>query len=70
MNVNTSRIVSTTVLTLQVKNYHNFLILLSKIAEIYVWNKLQSYKTAPISAQILSAIKFNEQLLNDSLCNG
>ena len=52
------------------KNYQNFLILLSKIAEIHVLNKLKSYKKAPISAQILSAIKSNEQLLNDSQCNG
>ena len=49
--------------------YHNFSILLSKIAEIYVWNKLKSYKTTHISAQILFAIKFNEQLLTDSQCN-
>ena len=33
------------------------LILLSKIAEIHVWNDLKSYKNASISAQILSAIK-------------
>ena len=45
------------------------MILLSKIAEIHVWNKLKSYKKA-ISAQSLSAIKSNEQLLNDSQCNG
>ena len=60
--------VSTTVLTLHVKNYPNFLILLSKIAEIHVWNKLKSYKKAPISAQILSAIKPNEQPLTGSQC--
>ena len=66
MNVNTWRFVSTT----SGKKYHNFLILLSKIAEIHVLNKLKSYKKAPISAQILSAIKSNEQLLNDSQCNG
>ena len=54
---------STTVWTLQAKNYHNFLVLLSKIAEIHVWNKLESYKKAPLSAQILSAIKFNEKLI-------
>ena len=45
------------------------MILLSKIEEIHVWNKLKSYKKAPISAQILSAIKSNEQLLTDSHCN-
>ena len=38
MNVNTQRIVSTTVWTLQAKKYHNFVILVSKIAEIHVWN--------------------------------
>ena len=43
------------------KKYHNFSILLSKIAKI--WNKLKSYKKATISAQILSAIKSNEKLL-------
>ena len=48
---------------------HSFLTLLSKIAENHVWNKLKSYKKAPISAQILSAIKSNEQLLTDSQCN-
>ena len=26
------------------KKYHNFLILVSKIAEIHVWNKLKLYK--------------------------
>ena len=36
----------------------------------FVLNKLKSYKKAPISAQILSAIKSNEQLLNNSQCNG
>ena len=41
-----------------------------KIAEIHVWNKLKSYKRPPISEQILSAIKSNEQLLTDSQCNG
>ena len=56
------------------------MILLSKIAEIHVWNKLKLYKKAqifpisaqifPILAQILSAIKSNEQLLTDSQCNG
>ena len=35
MNVNTQRIVSTTVLTLQAKNYPNVLILLPRIAEIH-----------------------------------
>ena len=70
MNVNTSRIVSTTVLTLQAKNTFNFLILLSKITKIHAWNKIKSYKKAPISAQILSAIKSNEQLSTDSQCNG
>ena len=45
MNVYTKMIVSTTVWTLQVeKRYHNFLILLSKIAKIHVWNKQKSYK--------------------------
>ena len=39
MNVNTQRIASKTVWTLQPKkNHHDFLILLSKIA----WNKLNS----------------------------
>ena len=47
----------------RLKKYPNFLILLSKIAEIHVWNKLKSYKKAPISTQILSAIKSNEQVL-------
>ena len=70
MNVYTSRIVSTTVWTLQVKKINNFVILLSKIAEIHVWNKLKSYEKAPISAQVLSAVKSNEQLLTDSQCNG
>ena len=50
--------------------YHHFLILLSKIAEIYVWNKLKLYKMAPISAQIMFAVKSNEQFLTDSQCNG
>ena len=45
------------------------MILLSKIAEIHVWNKLKLYKGASISAQILSAIKSNEQLLTDSHCS-
>ena len=49
MNVYTYRIASTTVWTLQVKKKcQNFLILLSKIAEIHVLNKLKSYKKAPI----------------------
>ena len=49
MNVYTYRIVSTTAWTLQVlKKKHNFLILLSKIAEIHVLNQLKSYKKAPI----------------------
>ena len=39
---------------------------ISKIAEIHARDKLTSYKKAPISAQILSAIKSNEQLLTDS----
>ena len=46
------------------------MILLSKIAEIHVLKKLKSYKMVPISAQILSAVKSNEQLLTDSQCNG
>ena len=50
-------------------SYHNFWIFLSKIAEIHVWNKLKSYKKAPISTQFLSMIKYNEQLLTDSHCN-
>ena len=62
MNVYTWRIVSTTIWTLQVKKYHSFLILLSKIAEIHVWNKLKLYKMVPFSAQVLSAVKPNEQL--------
>ena len=70
MNVNTSKTVSTTVWTFQAEKYHNFLILLSKIAEIHVWNKLNLYKKCPITAQILSAIKHNEQVLTDSQCNG
>ena len=45
------------------------MILLSEIAEVHVWNKLKSYKKAPISAQILSAIKSNEQLLTDIVMN-
>ena len=52
------------------KKCPNFLILLSKIAEIHAWNKLKLYKLAPISTQILSVIKSNEQLLTDSQCNG
>ena len=55
---------------LSVQLFGHCLILLSKIAEILVWNKLKSYKKALISAQILSAIKSNEQLLNDIQCNG
>ena len=39
------------------KKCHNFLILLSKIAEIHVWNKLKSYKKIPISTQNFSVIK-------------
>ena len=42
------------------------MILLSKIAEIHVWNILKSYKKAPISTQILSAKKSNEQHLTGS----
>ena len=53
----------------RLKKYHKCLILLSKIAEIQVWNKLKLYEEALISAQILSAIKSNEQLLTDSQCN-
>ena len=45
------------------------MILLSKIAVIQVWKKLKLYNEAPISAQILPAIKSNEQLLTDSQCN-
>ena len=52
------------------KKYHNFLILLSKIAEIHALNKLKLYKKAPISAQLLSAVKSKEPLLTDSQCNG
>ena len=48
----------------------NFLMLLSKIAEIHAWNKLKSYKLAPVSTQIFSVIKSYEQLLTDSQCNG
>ena len=70
MNVNTWRIVSTIVWTLQVKNHHNVLMLLSKIAEIHVWNKLKLYTMVPISTQIFPMIKSDEQLLNDSQCNG
>ena len=70
MNVNTQRIVSTTVWSFQAKKYHNFSILLSKIAEIHVWNKLKWNKKAATSAQILSAMKSNEQVLTDSQCNG
>ena len=66
MNVYTKRIVFTNVWKLQIKNYQNFLILLSKIAEIHVWNKLKLCKKGPISEQILSAVHFNEQLLTDS----
>ena len=51
------------------KNYHNFLILLSKIAEIHVLSKLKLYKKTLISAQSLSAVKSNEQLLTDSQCH-
>ena len=43
---------------------------MSKITEIHVLNKLKSNRKAPISEQILSAIKSNEQLLTDSQCNG
>ena len=46
------------------------MILLLKIAEIYVWNKLKLYQKAPISAQILSAIKSNKLLVTDYQCNG
>ena len=59
MNVYTWRIIYNCLDTSGLKKYHNFLMLLSKIAEIYVWSKLKSYKKAPISAQILSAIKSN-----------
>ena len=45
------------------------MILLSKIAEIHVWNKLKLYKMVLISGQDLSAIKSNEQLLTDSHCS-
>ena len=45
------RIVSTAVLTLPAENDPNFLILLSKVAKIHVWNKLKLYKRAPISTQ-------------------
>ena len=37
---------------------------------IPTWNNLKSYKLAPISTQIFSAIKSNEQLLTDSQYNG
>ena len=55
--------VSTTVLTLHAKNTL-FFIILSKIAEIHVWNKLNLYKLAPLPTQIFSVIKsnFNFQL--------
>ena len=35
-----------------------------------MYNKLKLFKKAPILAQILSAIKSNEQVLTDSQCNG
>ena len=70
MNVYTWRIVSTTVLTLQAKKYSNFLILLSKIAEIHALKKLKFYKLAPISTQIFFMVRSNEQLLNDNQSNG
>ena len=41
---------------------------ISKKAEIHARDKLTSYKKAPISVQILSAIKSNEQLLTDTQC--
>ena len=70
MNVYTYRVASTTVWTLQVKK-------IPKLFDIIVQNSRNSrfkqakiVKKAPISAQILSAIKSNEQLLNDSQCNG
>ena len=68
MNINTQRIVITAVLTLPAKKTLFFSILLAKIAEIHAWKKLKSYKRAPISTQISSAIKSNEQLLIGSQC--
>ena len=46
------------------------MILLSKIAEFHAWIKLKLYKKAPISTQVFSVMKPNEQLLTDSQCNG
>ena len=45
------------------KNYHNFLIFTFETSK----NRI---KKSPISAQILSAIKSNDQLSTDSQCNG
>ena len=52
------------------KKCHIFLIILFKISEIHVWDKLKSYRKAPVLEQVLSAIKSNENLLTDSQCNG
>ena len=46
--------------------FGHFLIFLSKITEIHVWNKLKSYKKAPISTQIFAAMNSNEQILTGS----
>ena len=70
MNENTKRIVSTTILTVQAKNYPIFSILLSKKEILHAWNKLNLYKLAASSTQNFSMINSNEQLLNDSQCNG
>ena len=35
-------------------NYHDFWILLSKIAEIHVWNKLKAYKRPRIQRNFYS----------------
>ena len=66
INVNTWRSVFAAILTLPAKNNPVYSILLSKIAKIHAWNKLKSYKKVPISTQIFSAIKSNDQLLTGS----